>query len=76
MSIQYRLILPGKVPDVVDGPDDAALVISVPFEAATNDPVVAFMQGKLKASGHTGQLFDLLRSGDAATALARLAANV
>jgi hypothetical protein len=76
MSVQYRLTLPGKVPDVVDGPDDAAVVVTVPVADATIDPAVAFMQGKLKASGHTGQLLDLLRSGEAATALSRLAAKL
>jgi hypothetical protein len=75
MSVQYRLTLPGKQPDVVDGPDDAALVITVPANDATNDPTVAFMQGKLKAAGHTGELFDLLRSGEVAAALSRLAAQ-
>jgi hypothetical protein len=75
MSVQYRLTLPGKVPDAVDGPDDASVVITVAQADASADPVVAYMQGKLKASGHTGQLLDLLRSGEAATALAKLAAR-
>ena len=30
------------------------------------DPTVAYMQGKLKSTGSTGALFDLLRSGAAA----------
>jgi hypothetical protein len=76
VSVQYRLTLPGKVPDVVEGPDDATVVVTVPAAEATSDPAVAFMQGKLKASGHTGQLLDLLRSGDAAAALTRLAATL
>ena len=76
MSVQYRLTLPGKVPDVVDGPDDAAVVITMAAADAASDPTIAFMQGKLKASGHTGQLFDLLRSGEAAAALSRLATHL
>jgi len=74
MSVQYRLTLPGKAPDIVDGPDDATVVITVPAADAASDPTVAYMQGKLKASGHTGELLDLLRSGEAARALGRLAA--
>ena len=77
MSVQYRLTLPGKAPDVVDGPDDAAVIITLPAadtaEVAGN-PAVAFMQGKLKASGHTGQLLELLHSGEVAAALNRLVA--
>jgi hypothetical protein len=38
------------------------------------DPTVAFMRGKLKAVGHSGQILDLLKSGEAATALAALVA--
>ncbi|MCU1345417.1 MAG: hypothetical protein JWL70_1683 [Acidimicrobiia bacterium] len=74
MTVQYRLLLPGKVPDVVDGPDDATVVITVPVADATSDPAVAYMQGKLKAAGRTGELFELFRSGEAAAALGRLAA--
>ena len=33
------------------------------------DPTVAYMQGKLKATGPTHLLFDVLKSGEAATAL-------
>ena len=39
------------------------------------DPTVAFMQGKLKSTGPTGPLFELLRSGEAAVHLTRLAAR-
>jgi len=71
-SVQYRIVLGKKVPDLVDGPDDAQLVISVPLADATDDPTVAFMQGRLKPVGHTGVLFEVLRSGEAAEALGRL----
>jgi len=72
--VQYRVVF-GKKDEVVDGPDDAALVITVPAADATADPAVAFMQGRLKAAGHTGLLFDVLRSGAAAEHLRRLAAR-
>ena len=39
------------------------------------DPAVAYMQGKLKSTGSTGALFDLIRSGAAATALTQLASR-
>jgi len=74
LTVQYRVVF-GKKDEVVDGPDDADVVITVPAADATADPAVAFMQGKLKAAGHTGRLFELLRSGDAATVLSRLASR-
>ena len=72
MSVQYRVVF-GKKDEAVEGPDDADVVITVPAADASLDPAVAFMQGKLKAAGHTGVLFDLLRSGEVATAITRLA---
>jgi hypothetical protein len=77
ISVQYRVVI-GKKDEIVDGPDDAELVVSVPLveaQATGFDPVVAYMQGKLKSTGPTGPLFALLRSGDAAGALTRLAAR-
>jgi len=74
VSVQYRVAY-GKKDEVVEGPDDADVVISVPVADATADPAVAFMQGRLKAAGHTGRLFELLRSGEAAVALSRLASR-
>jgi hypothetical protein len=34
------------------------------------------MRGKLKAAGHTGQILDLLKSGEATAAITALAATV
>jgi hypothetical protein len=34
------------------------------------------MRGKLKAAGHTGQILDLLKSGEASAAIAALAATI
>jgi putative sterol carrier protein len=76
-TIQYRVIV-GKKDEIVDGPDDADVVITVALAdvlADGFDPTVAFMQGKLKSTGSTGALFDLLRSGAAATALSRIASR-
>lgn len=74
MSVQYRVVV-AKKDERVDGPDDAAAVITVPLvDAAADDfdPTVAFMRGVLKASGHTGAVLDVLKSGEAAEAIGRL----
>ena len=66
-TVQYRVVV-GKKDELVDGPDDADVVITVPLTeviADGFDPTVAYMQGRLKSTGSTGALFDLLRSGAA-----------
>ncbi len=77
-GVQYRLIV-AKKDERVDGPDDADLVVTAPIEAVTADgfdATVEFMRGKLKASGHTGEVLELLRSGAATAALRSLAEQV
>jgi putative sterol carrier protein len=77
ITIQYRVII-GKKDELVDGPDDADLVVTAPLTdvlADDFDPTVAYMQGKLKSTGSTGALFELLRSGAARTALTRIASR-
>jgi hypothetical protein len=77
MSVQYKVVV-AKKDERVEGPDDAEIVITVQLvDAAADDfdPTVAFMRGKLKAVGHTGQILDLLKSGDATTAIAALVAT-
>jgi hypothetical protein len=77
VTVQYRVVV-GKKDERVDGPDDADIVVTVPLiDAAAPgfDPTVAFMRGVLKASGQTGAVLDLLKSGDAAAALATLSAT-
>ena len=76
-TVQYRVVV-AKKDERVDGADDASIVITVPLvdaAAADFDPAEAFMRGKLKAAGHTGQILDLLKSGAAATAIAGLVAT-
>ena len=70
-TVQYRVAF-GKKDEVVEGPDDAELVISVAAADVGLDPTVAFMRGKLKSVGSTGQLFELLKSGDVPAILQRL----
>lgn len=77
-SVQYRVVV-AKKDERTDGPDDADIVVTVPLVDAAGDefdPTVAFMRGKLKASGHTGQILDLLKSGAAATAIAGVVASI
>ena len=74
MSVQYRVSF-GKNDEAVDGPDDADVVVTVAAADATIEPTVAFMQGKLKSTGSTAALFEVLRSGDAAAAISRLASR-
>lgn len=71
-SIQVRVTRGKGQTDLVDGPDDADVVVTVPEADAGADPAVAFMQGRLKATGHTGVLFEALRSGVLAERLQRL----
>lgn len=73
-SVQYRVIV-AKKDELVDGPDDADVVMTVPLgDAAADDfdPTVAYMRGVLKATGHTGVVLETLKSGAAAEAIGRL----
>lgn len=73
-TIQYRVVI-AKGDERVEGPDDADVVVTVPLADVTGstDPAVLFMQGKLKSTGPTGPLLDVLRDGSARSALSRLA---
>lgn len=73
-SVQYRVAF-GKKDEAVEGPDDAAIVVSIAAADAGMDPTVAFMRGRLKSTGPTGRLFELFRSGEAAAVLNRLRAT-
>jgi hypothetical protein len=68
-TIQVRIVA-GKKDELVIGPDDADVVVSIGKADASLDPTVAYMQGKLKATGHTGVLLDALRSGEIAGVIA------
>lgn len=76
-TVQYRVAI-AKKDELVEGPDDADVVVTVPLSdvlADGFDPTIAFMQGRLKSTGSTGALLDVLRSGSAATELGRIAAG-
>ncbi|MCU1368121.1 MAG: hypothetical protein JWN39_3760 [Ilumatobacteraceae bacterium] len=72
VTVQYRVAF-GKKDEVVEGPDDATLVITVAAPDAELDPQIAFMRGKLKSTGPTGELFMLLQTDEVAGVLRRLA---
>ena len=77
MSVQYRVVV-AKKDERVEGPDDAEIVVSVPVAVAAEadfDATVEFMRGRLKATGHSGEVLDVLKSGVATSALSRLASN-
>jgi hypothetical protein len=74
MTIQYRVAF-SKKDEAVDGPDDADVVVTIAAADAALDPTVAFMQGKLKSTGSTAALLEVLRNGDASAVISRLASR-
>ena len=77
MTVQYRVVV-AKKDERVDAPDDADIEMTVPIDvasAADFDATVEFMRGRLKASGHSGQVLELLKTGAATSALSRLASS-
>ena len=72
--VQFRVAF-GKKDEVVHGPDNADVVISVAAGDAHLDPTSLYMQGKLKAHGSTGALFALLQSGEVSAVIQRLASR-
>lgn len=78
MSVQYRVVV-GKKDERIEGDDTSEIVFSVPVAVAAEpgfDATVEFMRGRVKATGHSGQVLALLKSGDATSALARLATGL
>ena len=74
MSVQVRLAITKKE-ERVDGPDDADVIVTIGVADAAVEPTVAYMQGKLKSTGSTAALFEVLRNGDATTVISRLASR-
>ena len=73
--IQYR-VAKGKKEEIVEGPDDADLVVSIAAGDIEMGANVAYMRGKLKATGHTGVLLRALASGDIDDALSAIASRL
>ncbi|HRE02821.1 MAG TPA: hypothetical protein PLV68_16085 [Ilumatobacteraceae bacterium] len=74
ISVQYRVSF-GKKDEVVEGADDAHVVLTVAAADCGLDPAVAFMRGKLKSAGSTGAFFALLADGSLGPTLRRLASR-
>jgi hypothetical protein len=75
--VQYRVVV-GKKDERVAGPDDAAVVVTVPLDvviAPGFDATFEYMRGRLKSTGSTGALLALLKSGRAQAELVALASG-
>lgn len=73
--IQYR-VAKGKKEEIIEGPDDAVVVVAI---AASDLPLganVAYMRGKLKAAGHSGVFLRALASGEVDRALSAIASRL
>jgi hypothetical protein len=73
--IQYR-VAKGKKEEIVEGPDDAAVVVAVAATDLALGANVAYMRGKLKATGNTGVLLRALASGEIDEALSAIASRL
>lgn len=71
-SLQVRVAV-SRGETLVDGPDDADVVVTVAKADLGADPSVLFMTGKLKATGSTGDLLAALADRRVAQAINRLA---
>ena len=74
-AIQYH-VAKGKKEEIIEGPDDAAVVINIAAGDLELGANVAYMRGKLKATGHTGVLLRALASGEVDRALSAIASRL
>jgi hypothetical protein len=74
-TVQVRVTV-GRQQVLVEGPDDADVVVTVAKPDLGADPSVLFMRGKLKATGTTGNLLGALADGRVGDALNRLASQL
>ncbi len=74
-AIQYR-VAKGKKEEIVEGPDDAAVVLAIAAADLSLGANVAYMRGKLKATGQTGVLLRALASGEIDAALSAIASRL
>ena len=74
-TIQYR-VAKGKKEEVVDGPDDADVVVTIAAGDMDLGANVAYMRGKLKSTGSTGVLLRALASGEVDGALSAIASRL
>ncbi len=79
-QVRYRVMV-AKKQELVLGPDaaEATAELTVPIEVAQAegfDAAVAFMQGKLSATGHIGTVLEVVADGRATQALLSLASPI
>ena len=74
-TIQYR-VAKGKKEEIGEGPDDADVVVAIASTDIELGANVAYMRGKLKATGHTGVLLRALASGDIDRGLSAIASRL
>ena len=74
MTVQYRVAF-AKNDEAVEGPDGAEVVVTIGAADAALEPALAYMRGRLKSTGPTGPLLEVLRNGEAAAAISRLASR-
>jgi hypothetical protein len=78
VSVQYRVVV-AKKDERTNGPADADIVIAVPAAVASDegfDATVEFMRGRLKCVGHTGEILEVLKSGEATSAIRKIASQL
>jgi hypothetical protein len=73
--IQYR-VAKGKKEEIVEGPDDAAVVVTIAAADLELGANVAYLRGKLKATGHSGVLLRALAIGEIDGALSAIASRL
>jgi hypothetical protein len=79
-QVRYRVMV-AKKQELVSGPEatDALAELTVPIDVAKAegfDAAVAFMQGKLSATGHIGTVLEVVADGRATQALVSLASQI
>jgi hypothetical protein len=79
-QVRYRVMV-AKKQELVSGPEasDALAELTVPVDVAKAegfDAAVAFMQGKLSATGHIGTVLEVVADGRATHALVSLASQI
>jgi hypothetical protein len=78
--VRYRVMLAKKEERTI-GPDasEATVEITAPITVVASegfDAAVAFMQGKISATGHIGTVLEVLANGEATSALISLASPI
>ena len=77
MTIRCTVEVP-RADDRIEGPDDAAVTVTVPLKVASEQgfsATVEYMRGRLKAKGHTGTILDALADGTIDEMVLRLVAD-